>query len=71
MAKKSSVIKSFVKLGICLSIALGSGCHDRWRYHCQNPENWNNEDCKPPICVATQTCPEYFNKPTNGKAQDN
>jgi len=41
-------------------------CEDHWRYFCQNPENWEKVDCKPPICVAKQNCPEFFNKPKNG-----
>jgi len=53
---------------ICaLLILLLAGCEDRYRYHCQDPKHWNDEDCKPPYCVATQTCPEYFNKPANAK----
>jgi len=43
------------------------GCEDRYRYHCQDPKNWSEDECKPPLCVATQTCPEYFNKPQNAK----
>jgi len=50
-----------------LTALLLVGCEDRYRYHCQNPKNWNDEDCKPPLCVATQTCPEYFSKPANVK----
>jgi len=28
-----------------------------FRYPCQDPKNWELEECKPPICTATQTCP--------------
>ena len=40
-------------------------CEDRYRYTCQDPKNWQLEECKPPICTASQTCPEFFNKPKN------
>ena len=37
-------------------LALGvSGCgifQDRYRYECQDPQNWNNEICKPPLCAG-------------------
>jgi hypothetical protein len=39
------------------------GCEDRFRYSCQDPENWENAECKAPICVATATCPEQLVKP--------
>jgi hypothetical protein len=39
------------------------GCEDRFRYTCQDPTNWNNAECKPPICTATGTCPEMLIKP--------
>jgi hypothetical protein len=40
-----------------------SACEDRFRYKCQDPQNWENTECKPPICVATGTCPEQLVKP--------
>jgi hypothetical protein len=41
-----------------------TGCfEDRFRYSCQDPKNWDNAECKPPICTATATCPEMLVKP--------
>jgi hypothetical protein len=49
---------------ICLmALVLLSACEDRFRYPCQDPQNWENAECKPPICVATSTCPEQLIKP--------
>jgi hypothetical protein len=49
---------------ICLmALVLLSACEDRFRYKCQDPQNWENAECKPPICVATSTCPEQLIKP--------
>ena len=35
---------------------------ERFRYPCQNPENWDKEICKMPICDVTRTCPEHIFK---------
>jgi hypothetical protein len=40
-----------------------TGCDDHYRYPCQDPKNWQNEECKPPICTATATCPDQLIKP--------
>ena len=49
---------------VCLIVlVMLSACEDRFRYPCQNPQNWENAECKPPICVATSTCPEQLIKP--------
>ena len=39
-------------------LILLSGCEERYRYPCQNPENWDNKYCKKPYCSANGTCPE-------------
>ena len=38
-------------------------CEDRYRYSCQDPNNFNNAECQKPICEFTQTCPEYLVAP--------
>lgn len=40
-----------------LAVSL-TACGDHFRYPCQNPKNWNTEECKPPLCTVAQTCPE-------------
>jgi len=40
-----------------------SGCEDRYRYFCQNPDNFVAEQCQKPRCLFTQTCPEYLVAP--------
>ena len=42
-------------------------CEDRFRYKCQNPVNWENAECKPPICTATGTCPDQLVTPEKEK----
>jgi hypothetical protein len=51
---------------IILTILL-TGCSDRFRYPCQDPLNWAKDECKPPICTATGTCPEMLVKPEEKK----
>ena len=36
----------------------GCGYDGHYRYPCQNPVNWENAECKPPICTANGACPE-------------
>lgn len=44
-----------------------AGCDSRYRYPCQDPDNWDQQICKKPWCSADGTCPEdlqhYEKKP--------
>jgi len=35
-----------------------SACSENYRYPCQDPDNWENKECKKPYCSANGTCPE-------------
>ena len=37
-----------------------SGCEDRYRYPCQDPDNFSKPECKKPACVTDGTCTEYL-----------
>ena len=50
-----------VVLGACIFILLG--CEDRYRYPCQNPDNFYKAECQKPKCLFTQQCPEYLVAP--------
>jgi len=52
-----------MKIFFLITLVLLTACEDRFRYKCQDPQNWQNPDCKPPICTATATCPEQLVKP--------
>jgi hypothetical protein len=60
----NSDIKLFKWLGIIilipLTLAIFGG--DRFRYPCQNPDNWDKEICKLPTCDVTRTCPQHIFK---------
>ena len=48
-----------------------SGCDSRYRYPCQDPDNWDKQICKKPWCSADGTCPEdlqHYEKKTDGTA---
>jgi hypothetical protein len=44
-------------------LLLLTGCEDRYRYFCQNPDNFYKLECQKPKCLFTQTCPEYLVAP--------
>jgi hypothetical protein len=46
-----------------LILLLLAGCEDRYRYPCQNPDNFTLEQCQKPKCLFTQMCPEYLVAP--------
>ena len=47
-----------MKYAALLLLPLLFACEERYRYPCQNPYNWNEEQCKKPYCSANGTCPE-------------
>ena len=42
-----------------------SACSSRYRYACQDPANWKDEQCIPPACEATGVCTKDLVKETN------
>ena len=61
----SKIVRNIMStLFMCLVL---SACEDRFRYPCQSPANWETPECKPPICTATQTCPDDVTKPEKVK----
>jgi hypothetical protein len=57
---KKMLLGALLILIIPVSLAVFGG--DRFRYPCQDPKNWNEDMCKPPICDVTRTCPEHIFK---------
>jgi hypothetical protein len=57
-------LKLFKWLGVLmlLPVTLAFFGGDRFRYPCQNPENWETAQCKRPICDVTRTCPDHVFK---------
>ena len=44
-------------------LLLLTGCEDRYRYYCQDPEHFAAKRCQKPACQFTQDCPEYLVAP--------
>lgn len=49
-------------LGLLAVLAL-TACEERYRYACQNPDNFYKAECQKPRCLFTQNCPEYLVAP--------
>jgi hypothetical protein len=43
---------------IGLFLLSGCGFQGTYRYECQDPENWRNKECNPPICKVDGMCTE-------------
>lgn len=52
----------FLGILILLPIGLAAFGGDRFRYPCQDPNNWNSPQCQKPQCDVTRTCPEHVFK---------
>ncbi len=55
---------------VLLLLPLLFACEERYRYPCQDPYNWDQEQCKKPYCSANGTCPEdlkHYVKDSSGK----
>jgi hypothetical protein len=53
--KIKPIIISAILVATTLSLS-GCGWSGYYRYPCQDPKNWNAEECKPPICTADGWC---------------
>jgi hypothetical protein len=47
-------------VALILALVALVGCQDRYRYDCQDPENWQEEICKKPKCIAMGYCTEWL-----------
>ena len=49
--------------GLSILLVLLCGCEDRYRYYCQDPNNFSAAKCQKPLCEFNQDCPEYLVAP--------
>lgn len=47
-------------IALVIAGAVLAGCKDRYRYECQDPDNWEVPECQKPKCVASGYCTEYL-----------
>lgn len=52
---KSKLKVVFVSSLLALTVS-SCGYQGTYRYDCQDPENWGEEHCVPPVCEATGQC---------------
>ena len=55
-------LMKYLLLLIVFPILLAMFSGDRFRYPCQDPDNWDKQICKLPTCDVTRTCPEHIFK---------
>ena len=47
----------YALLVVVVAWAVSSCGYDgNYRYPCQDPANWNSDECKPPLCIPSGTC---------------
>ena len=49
------ITKVFLTVFLLLTIS-ACGYNGKYRYSCQDPENWEKEECNPPICEVDGAC---------------
>ena len=60
---KEKILFAFLVIGLAaIFILSGDGF---FRYPCQDPAQWLDEECKPPLCTARKNCPEDLVGGTN------
>ena len=62
-------MNQYVKIAIAdvaLSAVYMTGCEQRYRYPCQNPENWKAAECQKPVCEVHRECPDSIFKDGRG-----
>ena len=52
-----------MKYVLAIILFVLAGCEDRYRYFCQDPQNFSAKRCQKPDCQFTQDCPEYLVAP--------
>lgn len=55
--------KFLIPIAVIVFALLFAGCEDRYRYPCQNPDNFAKAECQRPKCLFTQMCPDYLVAP--------
>ena len=62
-------MNQYVKIAIAavaLSAVYMTGCEQRYRYPCQDPENWKAAECQKPVCEVHRECPDSIFKDGRG-----
>jgi hypothetical protein len=49
-------MKRFSLVLVSLFVLSSCGYDGKYRYACQDPENWGKSECEPPICEVDGAC---------------
>jgi len=50
-----------------VALVMLAGCDQSYRYPCQDPRNWEKEQCQRPMCEVNRDCPDHiFKQPKQG-----
>jgi hypothetical protein len=52
---------------LALPVVIAAGCQERYRYPCQDPNNWDKEMCQKPLCEVHRQCPDLIFKEDSAK----
>lgn len=47
---------------LALPVVIAAGCQERYRYPCQDPDNWDKAMCQKPLCEVHRSCPDLIFK---------
>jgi len=52
----------YILILLCLPIVIAAGCQERYRYPCQDVNNWDKPMCQKPLCEVHRQCPDLIFK---------
>jgi len=52
----------FTLVILFLPILFAAGCQERYRYPCQDVNNWDKPMCQKPLCEVHRQCPDLIFK---------
>lgn len=52
--------KVFLLFSTILISFLLPACAEKYRYECQDPENWEDPKCNPPLCLVDNMCTDVL-----------
>jgi hypothetical protein len=58
-------MKHHVKLAfavLALPVLMVAGCEQKYRYPCQDPDNWKAAECQKPLCEVNRDCADIIFK---------
>ena len=56
------ITKTLMAGGILAAALITSGCEQRYRYPCQDHNNWEKPECQKPLCAIHKSCPSHIFK---------